>query len=98
MNILNPFFAVIHLIINIAIYIIIAQAIMSWLLAFGVMNLNNDIVRSLWTMLNLLTEPLYRHVRGIIPQINGIDLSPIVILVALNFISWFIPSGGSAFY
>lgn len=98
MNILNPFFALIHLVINIAVIIIIAQVILSWLIAFGILNLNTDFVRSIWGGLNRITEPFYSKIRGFLPQIGGLDLAPLVALLIIQFISWFIPTGGRAFY
>ena len=67
-------------------YVIIAMAIMSWLLAFDVINFRNDVVRSIWTFLNALTEPLLRPIRRILPNLGGIDVSPIILLLLLMFV------------
>ena len=64
-------------------YIIIATAILSWLLAFDVVNFRNDLVRSVWNFLNAMTEPLLRPIRGVLPNLGGIDLSPIILLLLL---------------
>ena len=67
-------------------YVIIAMAIMSWLLAFDVINFRNDFVRSIWTFLNAITEPLLRPIRRILPNLGGIDVSPIILLLLLMFV------------
>ena len=67
-------------------YVIIATAIMSWLLAFDVINFRNDLVRSVWNFLNALTEPLLRPIRRILPNLGGIDVSPIILLLLLMFV------------
>ena len=67
-------------------YVIIAMAIMSWLLAFDVINFRNDFVRSIWTFLNAVTEPLLRPIRRILPNLGGIDVSPIILLLLLMFV------------
>lgn len=63
--------------------IIIGQAILSWLVAFNVINTHNDFVRSLLYALDRITEPLYRPIRRILPDFGAIDFSPIVVLIIL---------------
>ena len=67
-------------------WVIIAVAVMSWLLAFNVINYHNDLVRSVWTGLNAVTEPLLRPIRKILPQMGGLDISPIVLLLIIFFV------------
>jgi YggT family protein len=76
----------VNLVINLYIWIIIAGAIMSWLIAFNVINPYNQFVRSLWTGLNALTEPALRPIRRFLPDLGGIDISPMVLIL----ICWFI--------
>jgi len=76
----------INLIINLYIWIIIASAIMSWLIAFNVINPYNQFVRSLWMGLNALTEPALRPIRRFLPELSGVDISPMVLIL----ICWFI--------
>ncbi len=68
-------------------WVIIIQAVMSWLIAFNVINTHNDFVRQVWTTLDRLTEPLYRPIRKIMPDFGAIDLSPIVVLVILGILN-----------
>src|SRR5262245_58261877 len=72
--------------INLYIYIIIAGAVMSWLMAFNVVNAYNPLVRSIWQALNALTEPLLRPIRRWMPDLGGIDVSPVVLILACAFV------------
>jgi YggT family protein len=74
---------IISILLNVLWWIIIVQAIMSWLIAFNVINTNNDFVRSIWIALDRLTEPLYRPIRKIMPDLGALDLSPMVVLLAI---------------
>lgn len=68
------------------IYILVASVIFSWLIAFNVINLHNNFVRSVWQGLNALTEPLLRPIRNMMPDLGGLDISPIVVLLGIEFI------------
>ncbi len=76
-------FGVIDLLLRVASYIIIAQAILSWLVAFNVINTHSDFVRTFLNALDRITEPLYRPIRRILPDFGGIDFSPIVVLLLI---------------
>jgi YggT family protein len=67
-------------------YIVIANVILSWLMAFGVVNPYNPTVRVIWQALNALVEPLLRPIRAIMPNLGAIDLSPIVLLLGCFFV------------
>ena len=71
-------------VVEIYIFVVIAAVVMSWLIAFGVLNLHNQLARSLVTMLDALTEPVLRQVRRIIPTIGGLDLSPVIVIIVLQ--------------
>ena len=64
-------------------WIIIIQAILSWLVAFNVINTHNDFVRSVYYALDRLTAPIYRPIRKILPDFGGLDFSPLVILLLI---------------
>ena len=66
--------------LNLYTWVVILGAILSWLVAFGVVNMRNDLVRSAWNVFLALTEPLLRPIRNALPNTGGIDLSPIVLL------------------
>jgi YggT family protein len=67
-------------------YLIIAGAILSWLIAFGVVNIRNDFVRSVWNLFLALTEPFLRPIRNFLPNTGGVDISPIILLLAVMLI------------
>lgn len=65
-------------------FVIIAAVVVSWLVAFGVLNTYNPFARSVIRLLDALTEPVFRQVRRIIPTLGGLDLSPMIVLIALQ--------------
>ncbi len=67
-------------------YLIIASAILSWLIAFNVINTRNDFVRSVWNFLDAVTEPVLRPIRNILPNLGGVDISPIILILLIIFI------------
>ena len=73
-------------VIDIYTWIVIASAIMSWLVAFGVINVRNQFIRMVVDLLYRLTEPLLRPIRRILPNLGGVDISPIILLLGLYFI------------
>ncbi len=76
-------FQIIYILLNVFWWIIVIQAILSWLIAFNVINTHNDFVRSVWTALDKMTEPMYRPIRKILPDFGALDLSPMVVLLIL---------------
>lgn len=77
---------VLLLALQLYVWVLIAAAVMSWLVAFGVVNMRNDAVRTIWNALNQMTEPVLRPLRNILPNLGGIDISPIVLLLIIFFI------------
>jgi YggT family protein len=67
-------------------WVIIAAAILSWLVAFGVINVRNQFIRVVVDLLYRLTEPLLRPIRRFLPNLGGVDISPIILLLGLYFI------------
>lgn len=67
-------------------YVVIAAVILSWLIGFNVINFQNPFVRSLWQAVNAVTEPLLAPIRRLLPNMGGLDLSPIVLLLGCYFI------------
>lgn len=74
------------LILKLYTYVVIVVVIMSWLVAFNVINLYNNVVRAIWNGANALTEPVLRPIRNILPSMNGLDLSPLVLLLLIFLI------------
>lgn len=82
-------FQTIDLVLNLYTWILIASAIFSWLYAFNVINSSNQFVNSIGRFLFNVTEPVLAPLRRILPDLGGIDISPIVILVAIFFLRSF---------
>jgi len=80
---MQSFLAIFNLAIDLLFYVIIIQAILSWLVAFDVLNIRQPFVWQIWSGLNRMTEPLYRPIRRFMPDMGGIDLSPLVLIFAL---------------
>jgi len=85
---MNPIAWLIVQIIDIYVWVVIAAVIVSWLIAFGVVNLHNQIVRQIVQILEALTEPVLRRIRRIVPPISGLDISPLILLLILYFIQY----------
>lgn len=75
--------SVLDFLLQVLMWIIIVQAILSWLVAFNVINTHNDFVRSFFYALDRMTAPLYRPVRKIMPDFGGIDFSPMVVIIVI---------------
>jgi YggT family protein len=74
------------LLLSILTWIIIGQVILSWLLAFNVLNVSSGGVRAFIVALDRLTAPLYRPIRRLLPDFGGIDFSPLVVLILIQVI------------
>ena len=83
---IGTFLYIFDTLVSLYIFVIVLAVVMSWLIAFGVVNLHNQLARSLVSMLDALTDPVFRQVRRIIPPIGGLDLSPLIVLIALQAI------------
>jgi YggT family protein len=73
-------------VIDIYTWIVIASAIMSWLVAFGVVNTRNQVIRMVVDLLYRVTEPALRPIRRVLPNLGGIDISPVILLLGLFFL------------
>jgi YggT family protein len=81
-----PLIGFIVLVIDLYIWVVIASAILSWLVAFNVVNTNNRFVLMFADMLYRLTEPALRPIRNILPNLGGIDISPVILILLLLFV------------
>jgi YggT family protein len=77
---------VLFLVLDLYKYVIIATAVMSWLIAFNVVNIRNDVVRNVWNTLLALTEPFLQRIRRFVPFMGGLDLSPIILFFIILLI------------
>lgn len=93
-----PLIGFLVLVIDLYIWVVIASAILSWLIAFNVVNTQNRFVYSVAETLYRLTEPALRPIRSIIPNLGGIDISPVILILILMFITnvvllgWILPA------
>lgn len=83
---MQSLFDILMLLISVARFFIIAHFIMSWLISFQVLNIRQPIVYQIWSALQRLLDPIYAPIRRILPDMGGIDLSPLVALLGLEVI------------
>ncbi len=74
------------LVLQIYIWLLIAAAVLSWLVAFNVVNTRNQVVHMIGDMLYRLTEPLLRPIRQMLPNLGGIDVSPVILILLILFL------------
>ena len=95
---MGPLIGFLVLVIDLYIWVVIASAILSWLIAFNVVNTSNRFVYSVAETLYRLTEPALRPIRSIIPNLGGIDISPVILILFLLFLrdvvllGWILPA------
>jgi len=77
---------VIEAILNLYIWLLIASAILSWLVAFNVVNTRNQVVSTVAEFLYRITEPVLAPIRNFMPNLGGLDISPIIVILAIYFI------------
>jgi YggT family protein len=81
---------VINIALQLYIYVLVASAVLSWLIAFNVVNMRNDAVRSIAEFLYRITEPALRPIRRFLPNLGGIDVSPIILILLILLIQFWI--------
>ena len=77
---------IILLVLQIYIWLLIAAAVLSWLVAFNVVNTRNQVVATVGEFLFRLTEPLLRPIRSMLPNLGGIDVSPVILILLILFL------------
>jgi YggT family protein len=82
----NPLLWLISTLIWLYIYVLIAAAVLSWLIAFNIVNTRNQFVAMIGDFLYRVTEPALRPIRSVMPDLGGIDISPIILIVGLLFL------------
>ncbi|HVV79138.1 MAG TPA: YggT family protein [Pseudolabrys sp.] len=83
---MNPFLWLILTIIDLYIWLLIASAVLSWLVAFNVVNTRNPLVANIGEFLYRITEPALRPIRNMLPNLGGIDVSPVILIILLLFL------------
>lgn len=88
-----PFFSLIDAILQFYTLVIFVMVVMSWLLSFNVINRHNQVVDAIWRTALALTEPVLGPIRRMMPNMGGLDISPIVLLLGIFFLremNWWI--------
>ena len=80
---MKPVLEVIVILLDMYMYVIIAAVILSWLVAFNVVNTRNQIVAMIADFLYRITEPVFRPIRNFLPNLGGIDFSPLIVLLII---------------
>ncbi|HUY67811.1 MAG TPA: YggT family protein [Alphaproteobacteria bacterium] len=81
---------IIELVLNLYIWVLVIGAVLSWLIAFDVINTHNRFVRTVNEFLYRITEPLLRPIRRILPPLGGLDLSPMILIFLIIFLQSFL--------
>ena len=81
------------LILNIAQWIVLIHVIMSWLINFQVLNLRQPLVSQIWYGLNRILDPIYSRIRSVLPNLGGLDLAPLIVLIAIFFLQQLLRTG-----
>ncbi|MEO1241015.1 MAG: YggT family protein [Pseudomonadota bacterium] len=79
---------IVNTVADIYVFVIFAMVIMSWLINFNIINRHNQIVDMIWRTVIALTEPLLRPIRNVMPNLGGIDLSPLVLLILVKAVQY----------
>ena len=85
---MHPILALVYVILDIYKWVLIASVILSWLVAFNVVNTHNRIVNVIGDVLWRLTEPVLRPIRNFVPNMGGLDLSPLIALLLVWFLQY----------
>ncbi|OIQ31458.1 MAG: YggT family protein [Alphaproteobacteria bacterium MedPE-SWcel] len=95
---MQSLFQILMLVLDVVWFFIIAHVIMSWLINFQVLNLNQQFVAQIWYGLNRILEPIYTPVRRLMPNMQGVDLAPLVVLIAVYALRIILTNNAAAFY
>ena len=88
---------ILFLVLNVIWWIVIAHVIMSWLINFQVLNLRQPLVAQIWDGLNRILEPVYSRIRSFLPNMGGLDLAPLIVLLAIYAVRIVIANNISVF-
>lgn len=95
---MQSLFQILMLLLDIVWFFIIAHVIMSWLINFQVLNLRQPLVAQIWDGVNRLLEPIYSRIRQFLPPMGGLDLAPLLALVAIMIIRIVLINNAAFFY
>ena len=95
---MGTLYEALQLILQVVWFVMIVHIIMSWLINFQVLNLRQPLVAQIWDGLNRLLEPLYGPIRRVLPPMGGLDLAPLVALIAVYALRIILMNNAPAFY
>lgn len=95
---MQSLFEILMLVLDVVWFFVIAHVIMSWLINFQVLNLHQQFVAQIWNSLQRILEPLYNPIRRILPPVQGLDLAPLVVLLAVIALRIILRNNAAAFY
>ena len=95
---MTSLFQILMMLLSVAQTIIIIHIIMSWLINFGVLNLQQPLVAQIWDGLNRLLEPLYGPIRRALPSMGGLDLAPLIVILGIFALRTVLINNATAFY
>jgi YggT family protein len=84
----NPIIALLLLLLNLYWWVVVIAVLMGWLIGLGVLNMHNQLTRSVAHAFNAVTEPVFRRIRRIVPPVGVFDLSPLIVLIGIWFIQY----------
>jgi YggT family protein len=94
---MTSLYQILMLLLNLAVFFVFAHVIMSWLINFQVLNIRQPLVAQLWYGLNRLLEPVYAPIRRMLPAMSGLDLAPLIVLIALYALRIILENNAGAF-
>ncbi|MEM9796232.1 MAG: YggT family protein [Pseudomonadota bacterium] len=94
---MTSLFQILMMLLSVAKTIIIVHIILSWLISFGVLNLHQPIVSQIWDGLNRLLEPIYGPIRRALPQMGGLDLAPLIVILGIFMLEIVLRNNAAAF-
>jgi YggT family protein len=91
-------YEILNLLLDVVWFFILAHVVMSWLINFQVLNLQQQFVAQIWYGLNRLLEPLYAPIRRALPQMGGIDMAPLAVLISIVVLRIVLRNNAAFFY
>jgi YggT family protein len=82
----RPIFQLVLLLLDLYWWVVLIAVVMSWLIGFGIVNVQNPYARTVVRALYVVTEPLFRRIRRVLPDLGGIDISPVIVLIGIWFL------------
>ncbi len=90
MELVQPILVVLYDVLELYKWVIVVTAVMSWLIAFNVVNVRHEFVRAIWTTLVGVTEPALRPIRRLLPRTGGVDISPVILFFIIVLIQLYL--------